>query len=162
MIGVQKVKKRITQIMSKNVTEKRTNFHPIWSLKIIQLLLLLTYGCQIFIFALKRHSTLISSPEVVQISDNLQNYKMVKKVISKEAKVNTNLKTRKVPTKLKLEFQVKNVQQANNALEEVKRKNIKLFESFEEKISNLETQIEHLSCKESMLSKETQTEAKLN
>ena len=62
---------------------------------------------------------------------------MVKKVISKETKVkrvDTNLKNRKALTTSDLELQVKNVQQANNALEEMNRKKIELIESFEGKI----------------------------
>ena len=91
---------------------------------------------------------------------------MVKKVISKEAKpkrVVTNLKpNKKAPTKSELECQVKNLQLANDALEESNRQKIKLLESFEAKISNLENQIEYLSHKDIMHSKETQTEANLN
>ena len=85
---------------------------------------------------------------------------MVKKVISKETKVkrvDTNLKNKIAPTKSDLELQVKDLQQANNALEEMNRKKIELLESFEGKIRNLEEHIEYLSCKEIMLSKETQT-----
>ena len=89
---------------------------------------------------------------------------MVKKVTLKETKVkrvDTNLKNKhkKVQTKSDLELQVKNLQQANNALEEMNRKKIELLESFEGKIYNLEKQIEYLSCKTTIDIKETQTEA---
>ena len=59
-------------------------------------------------------------------------------------------------------LQVKNLQLANDALEETNRQKIKLLEAFEEKIANLEVQIEYLSCRDIMHSKETQTEANLN
>ena len=58
---------------------------------------------------------------------------MVKKVISKEAKikrVETNLKLKKVPTKSDLELQVKHLEQKNEALEERHKKNIDLINSF--------------------------------
>ena len=87
-----------------------------------------------------------------------------KEVLSKEAKVKrieTNLKHKKAPTKSELEVQVKKLQLANDALEESLRQRIKLLESFEGKINNLEQQIEYLSCKEIMLCKETQTVSNL-
>ena len=90
---------------------------------------------------------------------------MVKEVISKEVKVKrveTNLKVKKAPTKLDLELQVKNLQEANDALEKSLRKKIELIENFEGKINNLEEQIDYLSCKETMLSKETQTETDID
>ena len=90
---------------------------------------------------------------------------MVKKALSKEAKVkrvDTNLKLKRAPTKSELEMQVKNSQKTNDALEESNRKKIELIESFEGKIINLEKQIDYLSCQETMLCKETQTEAGLN
>ena len=86
---------------------------------------------------------------------------MVKKVISKEVKVkkvDTNLKLKKVPTKLDLEVQVKKLQETNDALEKSIRKKIDLLENFGAKIQNLEMKIDYLSCKETMVSKETQTE----
>ena len=49
---------------------------------------------------------------------------MVKKVISKEVKVkrvDTNLKLKKAPTKSELELQVKDLLQANDALEKSNR-----------------------------------------
>ena len=85
-----------------------------------------------------------------------------KEVISKQAKVkrvDTNLKYKKPPTKSELEVQVKNLQLANDALEESLRQKIKHLESFEGKINNLEQKIEYLSCKEIMHCKETKTEA---
>jgi hypothetical protein len=88
-----------------------------------------------------------------------------KEVISKQAKVkrvDTNLKNKKAPTKLELEVQVKNLQLANDALEESLKQKIKHLESFEGKIYNLEQQIDYLSCKDIMHCKETQTEAGLN
>ena len=90
---------------------------------------------------------------------------MVKKVISKETKfqrVDSNLKIKKAPTKSELEVQVKNLIQTNAALEENIRKKIDIIESFGGKIENLEQQIDYLSCKETMISMETQTEAGLN
>ena len=88
---------------------------------------------------------------------------MVKKIISKEVKrVDTNLKPKKAPTKSELELQVKALLQANDALEKSNRKKIELLEGFEVKIDNLEKEIEYLSCRETMLCKETQTEAGLN
>ena len=87
---------------------------------------------------------------------------MVKKVISKETKikrVETNIKIKKVPTKAELEKQVMHLQQTNDALEEVIRKNKELLESFEGKIKNLEDQIDYLSFKDIVSSKETQTES---
>ena len=95
---------------------------------------------------------------------------MVKKVIPKELiskgvkvkRVDTNLKHKKAPTKSELEVQVNKLQLANDALEESLRQRIKLLESFEGKINDLEQQIEYLSCKEIMHCKETQTEAGLN
>ena len=88
---------------------------------------------------------------------------MVKKVLSKEVKrVDTNLKTRKAPTKSELEMQVKVLKQTNDALEEKNKKNIEIIESFEEKITNLENQTDFLSCKEIMSSKETQTNTDTN
>ena len=90
---------------------------------------------------------------------------MVRKVIVKEAKVNsveTNLTIKKSPTKAELMLQVKNLQQANDALEESNRKKIELLETFGGKIDNLEQQIDNLSCKETMACKETQTDAGLN
>ena len=89
---------------------------------------------------------------------------MVQKVISRESKgnrVDTIVKVKKAPTKLELELQVKNLQQTNDALEDRHRKNVEIIESFDKKIKNLETEIEYLSCKETMFSKETQTEAGL-
>ena len=90
---------------------------------------------------------------------------MVKKVISKEVKVkrvDTNLKLKKAPTKSELELQVKDLLQANDALEKSNRQKIELLESFGGKIENLERQIDYLSCKETMICKETQTEAGIN
>ena len=92
---------------------------------------------------------------------------MVKKVISREPKEKRadnilKVKVKKAPTKLELELQVKNLQQTNDALEKVNRKNIELLENFEVKIKNLESQIDYLSCKETMDCKETQTEAGIN
>ena len=57
---------------------------------------------------------------------------MVRKVIVKEAKVNrveTNPTIKKSPTKAELMLQVKNLQQANDALEESNRKKIELLET---------------------------------
>ena len=81
-------------------------------------------------------------------------------IISKIIKLLRNLSHAKVktPTKSDLELQVKNLLQANAALENSNRKKIKLIESFEGKIEKLERQIEYLTCKETMLFKETQTE----
>ena len=86
---------------------------------------------------------------------------MVKKVISKEAKVkrvDTNLKSKKPPTKAELELQVKHLMKTNDALEESSKKKIALLESFGSKINNLEKQLDYLSCKEIMHCKETQTD----
>ena len=74
---------------------------------------------------------------------------MVKKVIKKEAKA-------------ELEIQGNKLQQTNDELEKKHWKNIELLVSFEGKIKNLEAQIDVLSCKESFLCKETQTEVGLN
>jgi hypothetical protein len=66
---------------------------------------------------------------------------MVKKVISKEVKVkrvDTNLKLKKAPTKSELELQVKDLLQANDALEKSNRQKIELLESFGGKIEKLE------------------------
>ena len=88
---------------------------------------------------------------------------MVKKVLLKEVKrVDTSLKKKKVPTKSELEVQVKILKQANEALEEKNKKNIEIIQNFEGKILNLENQIDFLSCRDSVASKETQTEAGLN
>ena len=76
---------------------------------------------------------------------------MVKKVISKEPKqkrVDTNIKIKRAPTKSQLELQVKNLQHANDTLEERHKKNIELIESFGGKIEDLEQEINFLSCKE--------------
>ena len=57
---------------------------------------------------------------------------MVKKVISKEVKVkrvDTNLKVKKSPTKLDLELQLQNLQEANDALEKSLRNKIELIET---------------------------------
>ena len=62
---------------------------------------------------------------------------MVKKVISKEVKVkrvDTNLKVKKSPTKLDLELQLQNLQEANDALEKSLRKKIELIETLMEKL----------------------------
>ena len=87
---------------------------------------------------------------------------MVSKVIPREAKVikrvDTNLKIRKSSTKAELLLQVKKLQETNNALEENNRKKIELIESFEEKINNLEEQMDYFSHKDIMYCKETQTE----
>ena len=87
---------------------------------------------------------------------------MVSKVIPREAKVikrvDTNLKIRKSSTKAELLLQVKKLQETNNALEENNRKKIELIESFEEKINNLEEQMDYFSHKDIMFCKETQTE----
>ena len=90
---------------------------------------------------------------------------MVKKVIAKEPKpkrVDTNLKPKKAPTKSELKLQVKNLQQANDVLEASNRKKNELLKSFEGKINNLEEKIEYLSCKETFICKETQTDSNLN
>ena len=90
---------------------------------------------------------------------------MVKKVIAKAPKpkrVDTNLKPKKAPTKSELKLQVKNLQQANDVLEASNRKKNELLKSFEGKINNLEEKIEYLSCKETFICKETQTETNLN
>ena len=67
------------------------------------------------IMARNRHkSLLICSSKQFQISDNSEISKMVKRVISKEAKikrVDTNLELKKVPTKLELELKVKELKQ---------------------------------------------------
>ena len=55
---------------------------------------------------------------------------MVKKVISKEVKikrVDTILKIKKVPTKAELELKVKDLQQTNDALEEIMMKLLKVL-----------------------------------
>ena len=91
---------------------------------------------------------------------------MVKKVISKELKINrfdTNLKIRKkVPTKSELELQVKHLEKQNEALEERHKKNVEVIDSFEGKIKNLEREIEYLSCRATMFCKETQTETNMH
>ena len=89
---------------------------------------------------------------------------MAKRVLSKEVKrVDTNLKTnKKAPTKSELEIQVKLLKQANDALEEKNKKNIEIIESFEEKMINLENQIDFLSYKDTVSSKETQTDTDAN
>ena len=76
--------------------------------------------------------------------------------------MDSNLKIKKAPTKSELEVQVKNLIQTNAALEENIRKKIDIIESFGGKIENLEQQIDYLSCKETMISMGTQTEAGLN
>ena len=48
------------------------------------------------------------------------------------------------------------------SVEKSNRQKIELLESFEGKIDTIEKQIEYLSCKETMLCKETRTEACLN
>jgi hypothetical protein len=61
---------------------------------------------------------------------------MVKNVISKDLKqkrVDTNLKFKKAPTKLELELQAKNVQQANHALEERHKRILNLLKVLVEK-----------------------------
>ena len=81
---------------------------------------------------------------------------MVKKVISK--RVDTNLKAKKTPTKSELELQIKHLIETNDALEESLKKKTELLEGFEQKICNLEYQIDYLSSKDIMFDKETQTE----
>ena len=69
---------------------------------------------------------------------------------------------KKPQTPSELEIQVKKLLEANDALEESNRKKIELLERFEGKIQNLEDQIDYLSYRETMVCKETQTEAGLN
>ena len=86
---------------------------------------------------------------------------MVSKVIQKESKikrVETNIKIKKAPTKSELVMQVKSLQNTNDALEESIKKKIELIESFSGRIENLEAQIDYLSCTETVLCQETQTE----
>ena len=91
---------------------------------------------------------------------------MVKKVILKEEakikRIDTNLKVKKSQTKSELELQVQNLKKTNDTLEESNRKKNELLQSFEGKLNNLEEQIDFLSCREIMISKESKTEADLN
>ena len=89
---------------------------------------------------------------------------MVSKVMSKETqvkRVDKNLKIKKSATKSELMLQVQNLLNINDALEESNRRKNELLESFGGKIQNLEEQIDYLSCKETLICKETQTEAGL-
>ena len=89
---------------------------------------------------------------------------MVSKVMSKETqvkRVDKNLKIKKSATKSELMLQVQNLLIINDALEESNRRKNELLESFGGKIQNLEEQIDYLSCKETLICKETQTEAGL-
>ena len=79
--------------------------------------------------------------------------------ISKVSKVDKNLKLRKTSTKPELLLQIKALLELNDTLEEEIRKKSEVLEGFGEKIENLEKQLYYLSCKETMISQETQTEA---
>ena len=86
---------------------------------------------------------------------------MVSKTISKDSKskrVDINLKIKRAPTKPELILQVKFLQQANDVLEESNRKKIELLESFEEKIQNLDDEMNMFAHNVVLFCKETQTE----
>jgi hypothetical protein len=76
------------------------------------------------------------------------------------------IETKKKPltkalTKSELVLQVQHLHQTIDALEDSNRKKIEIIEGFEGKMNNLERQIDVLSCRETVSSKESQTEADL-
>ena len=74
---------------------------------------------------------IICSPEKLHISDSFfKNDSKVKEI--KARRVDTNLKSKKVPTKSDLVLQVKALEEAYSDLEEVNEKNTKVIETLKE------------------------------